>query len=1140
MFTRFARNFCACLFLLLIAFSLFPQVNAQTGTPLAEGQWYKIGITEEGIYRLSAAFLKKHGIIQSSTNPQHIRLYGQGGGMLPQPNNAPRPDGLQENAIFISGEEDGRFDSEDFILFYGQSPDHYQFQEESGQFSYQNNLYSDTVFYFITVDDEKGSRIADKQDEAVEQPLISHYTAIAAFEEDRHNLLNSGRRWLGHRFGNGAVQSFDLPLHDLIAGSPLHIRSAFVSASTTPPSFELTVNGTPAQKVSLPAIRDPKVYPYAEKGKLVEQETSLSTSRLSSLDQLQLQLSASGISGSAYLDYILVTASAQLRYRGNPLFFRSTESLLYPKVRYSLSGATDDLLIWDISNPQQAAAQLFQKEGEKLSFGSTADGLKKFAAFRPADTREPMNIRKVPVQNLRSDLSPEMVIVTHPNLLAEAERLAAFRRQQSDLRIKVVTTEQVYNEFSSGAQDVTAIRDYMRHLYSKGSSLKYLLLFGRGYFDYKNRTDHRFNMVPVYESRNFTDPVSSYVSDDYYGFLEEHEGEWEETETGNHSLEIGIGRLPLVTITEASQVVDKLIHYQNLPETRGSWRNKIAFIADDEDSNVHQEDAEKLAAIVREQWPAGNISKIYLGAYPQQTVPNGERSPETTKAIKHTVEEGVLLLNYTGHGSENLLTNEYVITQAGIDDWQNPHRLPVIVTATCEFGQHDNTVRSGGESMLLHPKGGAVALLTTARPVYSHTNFTINSAFYRNVFPEEGMEARRLGDIMRHTKNEGVPGTDVKNRNFILLGDPSMHIAFPDKKAMVTQLSEMEATTSASDTVLNALHEIKVSGVISDSRGLPDASFNGMLEAVVYEKPLTYQTIDSKSPVMQYSLQNDVIFRGQASVKEGHFSFNFIIPKSIRYTVGKGKISLYAIDSLSGADAGGGYSNFSIGGSSNTQPKDQTPPEISLFLNDSSFRSGDRIGRESILYATFADESGINITRNGPGEGIKATLDGQTTFLLNDYYMAAPDDYRRGYLQFPLQNLSPGLHTLSLSGRDTYNNLTRTEISFVVSGEEEFDIYRLYNYPNPVHDKTVFMVEHNRAGESLQLVLNLYDVKGTLLFSHETRVENSLPTIRLKEWDGRLNGGQKLPKGVYLFKVLLRSLTDGSVTERTEKLVILN
>ena len=1140
MLSRFARNCCACLFLLCNAFFLLPQANAQTSTPLAEGQWHKIGITQQGVYRLDARFLKKHGIIESSSNPQYIRLYGQGGGMLPQPNSAARPEGLQENALYISGEADGRFDSEDYILFYGQGPDHYQYQENSGQFSYQKNLYSDTVFYFITVDDEKGSRIAELPDLPVSQPLISQYTAMAALEEDKHNLLNSGRRWLGERFRSGSSQSYELPIYNLIPESTLHIRSAYVSASTKPSSFELHVNQAIAQKVSLPTIVDPGDYPYAEKGRLVERESTLNTSQLSSLHQLQLQLKADGVNGSVYLDYIFVTAKARLQYRGDALFFRSPESIQYPKVRYTISESTDDLFVWDITNPQQPARQLTKQQGAQLSFGSTANTLKEFVAFSLPDTHEPAVVRKVANQNLRADLSPEMIILSHPSLLAEAQRLASFRRQQSNLRVKVVTTEQVYNEFSSGAQDVTAIRDYMRHLYTKGTTLKYLLLFGRGYFDYKNRTNHQFNMVPVYESYNFTDPVASFVSDDYYGFLEEHEGEWAETEAGNHSLEIGIGRLPVVNTTEAREVVDKLIHYQTQPATLGSWRNKITFIADDEDKNIHQEDAERLAEIVEHTWPSGNISKIYLGAYPQQTLPNGERAPQAMEAINQAVEEGMLLLNYTGHGSENLLTNEYVVTQASIESWENHHRLPVIVTATCEFGQHDNTIRSGGEAMLLHPKGGAIALLTTARPVYSHTNYTINSAFYRNVFPQKGQEGKRLGDIMRYTKNEGVPGTDVKNRNFILLGDPSMPIVFPKVEAMVTELVEVEGSGNSSDTVLNALHEVKVRGIIPNSQGLADASFNGILEAVVYEKPLTYETIDSKSAVMQYSLQNDVIFRGQASVKEGHFTFNFKIPKSIRYTIGNGKISLYAIDSLSGTDASGQYNNFYLGGSSSSAVVDQTPPKISLFLNDSSFRSGDRIGKESILHAWFTDESGMNITRNGPGEGIKASLDGETTFLLNDYYMSAPDDYRRGYLQFPLAGLSPGVHTLTLTGRDTYNNMAKAEIKFIVSDEKEFDIYRLYNFPNPFRDKTAFVVEHSRPGESIQAILSVYDVKGTLLFSHQSEVNKSLPSIKLHDWDGKINGGQKLPRGVYLFKVLLRSLTDGSTTERTEKLVILN
>ncbi len=1135
MLNQFVKN-CSALFLIFLLPGYVLPLRAQNAPPLSQGQWFKIGVTQTGVYKLSAGYLQQHGIAGSSTNPQHIQLYGQGGGMLPQPNDAPRPQGLQENAIFVAGEADGRLDSQDYILFFAQGPDKYAYEPASGEFTYEKNIYSDTAFYFITIGPVPGKRMGQLPELSTSGPSLGTYTAYAALEEEKYNLLNSGRRWLSERFSAGTTQEYTLPLYQLKDQSNLQIKTAFVSTATSSSSFKVSVNGSLAQEIPLPIIKNPKENPYAEKGFLVEESTTI---KASGQEQLQLSIAYEGSNygATAYLDYVFATGTAHLNYKNTALQFRSLESLQYPEVQYELAGVASGIQLWDISAPQDVKIQPFSLQGNVLSFGSSSSTLREYVAFKDSDVQEPVSLKKVENQYLRGDKSPELVILTNPRLLAEAERLARFRRQYDGLAVKVVTTTQLYNEFSSGAQDLTAIRDYMRFLYPSGR-LRYLLLFGRGSFDYKKRKEKDYNLVPVYESYNFTDPVKSYASDDYYGFLEEEEGAWTENEEGNHSLDIGIGRLPVVDLQEARQVVDKLIHYQTSSEAFGSWRNNVLFIADDGDGNVHQRDAEKLAERAENAWPAANISKIYLGAFPQDKVANGERSPKAAEAIEEALNKGTFILNYTGHGSLDLLTNEYIITKAGIEKWQNKNRLPLVVTATCEFGQHDNIVRSGAESMLLNPTGGAIGLLTTARPVYSHTNFEINQAFYEFVFPAEGEPMHRLGDIVRQTKNKGATGTGVINRNFLLLGDPSMKLASPERRLSLQSLNnEPEATLA--DTLM-AFARVRANGVVTDSEGRPDVSFNGLLEAVVYEKPVSYETMETSAAKMQFSMRNNVIFRGKARVKEGAFSFLFTVPKSIRYTPGQGKISLYAVADDSTADASGQYNDFIIGNSKPNYTSDTRPPQIKLFLNDSSFVNGESVGKESWLLAYLSDESGINITNTGIHEGVVATLDGETTFLLNDYYSAATDDFTKGSLRFPLQGLAAGAHTLSITARDTYNNLAKTEIHFIVSDKGDFQIYSLLNYPNPFRGHTKFVVEHSRAGEPLEASLSIYNLKGQMLYKSSRSIESSLRRFTLQEWNGQGQGGQNLPEGIYLFKIVLRSLTDGSATEKTEKLVILN
>lgn len=1138
MLARFHPN--CCLLFLLLLLSLSNPAAAQSTASLSEGQWHKMGITQQGVYKLSQQFLQEEGIINATTNPQHIRIFGQGGGMLPQANSASRPDGLQENAIFVAGQADGTFDAQDFVLFYAQGPDRVEYNTHTQSFDYEKNIYSDTVWYFISVADEKGLRIATKENLPLSQPVINEYTAYAALEEDQVSLLKSGRNWLGDQFGYVKSKDYPLPLRHILPNSTLSIRAAFVGASTATSNFKVFVNEVLAHQQELAPIRDPNRNRYAEKGTRETKESEISTSGFDQHEQLNIRLEYEGSSsaGGAYLDYIFTTVRARLRYEGTPLFFRAPESMQYPLARFELKGAKQGLEIWDISKPQQASRQAYTLSDQGLHFGGASNKLREFVAFDPKEAPTPVKVKKVARQNLRADLSPELVILTHVSLLSEAERLAAFRRQHDGLKVKVVSTEQVYNEFSSGAQDISAIRDYMRHLYTKGGKLRYLLLFGRGYYDFKNRTDRAYNLLPVYQSFNSTHPVISYASDDYYGFLEEEEGSWEENDEGNHSLDIGIGRLPVISLSEARAVVDKLIRYQASPEALGSWRNKLLFVADDGDNNVHHQDSERLANIVHEKWPAANINKIFLGAYPQEKVANGARAPKVIEAINEAIERGALLINYTGHGSQNVLTSELVITKAIIDKWENFNQLPLVITATCEFGQHDDSERSGAEHMLLNPDGGAIGLFTAARPVYSHTNFEINSAFYEFAFNRESKGSRqRLGDIIRQTKNRGIPRTGVINRNFILLGDPSMRMSHPEKDINISKL-QYEADGSDADT-LGAYARVKATGSIVDGHGKIDASFNGMLEAVVYEKPAAYETIDPASPLMQFTIQNTLIFRGQASVEDGHFSFGFVVPKSIRYTLGKGKISLYAVDTTSHTDAGGEFNDFYIGGGSEAALADQSPPKIQIYLNDSSFRSGQMVGSKSMLLVDFQDESGINITDTGIREGVVATLDDQTSFLLNDYYIAAPDDYTKGHIQYPLQSLAAGAHTLTITARDAYNNIGQSKIHFVVGEGNTFEIYSLRNYPNPFRDRTRIVAEHSRAGEDLDVGLWIYNLEGRILHQEQHTILQSLRQVELPEWDG-MAAGKKLPPGVYLFKIMLRSLTDSSTTERIEKLVILN
>jgi hypothetical protein len=505
--------------------------------------------------------------------------------------------------------------------------------------------------------------------------------------------------------------------------------------------------------------------------------------------------------------------------------------------------------------------------------------------------------------------------------------------------VLVTTPDKIYHEFSSGRQDVTALRDFIKHLYDKSpSQLKSVLMFGKGSYDYKGHLKDNTNFVPTYESRNSLSPLETYSSDDYFGFLESHEGEWPETNALSNDLEIGVGRLPVKSLSEATAVVDKIIDYDNFPRSRGGWRKDIVFVADDGNNTdnfnrEHQRQANTLANEIETLTPSFNTRKVFLGTYTKIVKPNGEIIPAVNEKIQEEFYRGALIINYTGHGSEHVWADEKVLTDTEIKSLENERR-PFLVTATCEFGRQDNPYEiSTAELSIVKSKGGSIGLVTTARPVFSNNNYFLNQAFYDALFIRENGQYRTLGDVFRDTKNNSDAG--VGNRNFSLMADPSMTLALPRMDVAVTSLK----TKDGSDT-LKALSTIVVTGVVRDQEGDTIKNFNGVLDCILFDKQTDFVTIGKNNPAFSFKQWYNALYRGKATVQEGYFAFEFILPKNIAYEIGEGKMSLYAYDTTSMEDASGARDDFKIGGSQTNPQPDDTPPFIQLFMGDTTFSPG--------------------------------------------------------------------------------------------------------------------------------------------------------------------------------------------------------
>lgn len=1099
---------------------------------LAQGQWYKIGVTQSGVYRITADFLQKTGLDLSAVNPKNLRLFGNGGRMLPQANAVARPTDLIENAILIEGEADGRFDSQDAIVFYGQSP-HVIFYDSTAQrFRHEYNLYSDTTFYYLTWGTTAGLRISQRASVASGN-AISIYDDYGFVEQDQKNMVQSGREWYGDDFGLLiADRDYSFDWSNVVSNTTVIVTSAVMAAAQGATEFQVKLNGQSVGKQSVSGISSDR-YDYKGSENTSVFKTPYVTVANSALT-VTLSYNRNGIASAlGYLNYVGVEAKRTLRWGGKAFGFRSVESTAYATTTYQLSEVNEPITIWDITDPLKPLQQQNLLQSNQLTFGVTSTELRSFFAFSSKDYLEPTTIRAVANQDLRAVTNPNLIIITPPKFRAQAERLAAFRRTADKLSVVVASTEEVFNEFASGRPDPTALRDFVRYSYQSGT-LKYLLLFGDAKFDPKNRTtavaiNHLADYVPVYESRESLSPLYSYSSDDYFGFLEANEGEWAESYAGDHTLEIGIGRLPVKTEQEAQIVVDKLIRYEN-EKSLGAWRNVVTFVADDGDGDLHQSDADNLAQYLNANQPKWLTNKVFLDAFPQLAGTTGELAPQVNKVVNQAVGNS-LLVNYTGHGGESGWAQEQILTRADILGWSNYDKLSFFVTATCEFGRYDDpNLVSGAELALLNAKGGAVGLITTTRPVFANTNFLVNDAFYRAVFTPINGQMPRIGDVMRLTKNNSLSGRI--NRNFALLGDPSMQLAYPKQNVVLTKLNG-KAITEKLDT-LKALSKVTLEGEVRlPNTTTRNTAFNGTVFLTIFDKETTTTTLGNEGSKMTFKERKNVVIEGQVSLKNGAFTSTFTLPKDIIPALGKSKISFYA-QATNGQDAAGVFENILIGSSSTLA--DNQPPVIKAFLDNEQFVNGSTISAKPTLIAKLSDDTGLNLSLNS----MTATLDDTVTIVLNPYFQTTVDDFKAGEIQYSFKNVVEGNHRLVINVRDVNNNPAKATLDFTVAMEPNTRLRNVRCYPNPFKETTAFEFEHDFDGQDVEVTLDIYNAAGQRLRRLQLTDYRSVSPFTQLSWDGSNDSIQKIATGLYFYRIFARSIQTNTTASGGGKVMFSN
>jgi hypothetical protein len=1103
---------------------------------LTNGDWYKFAVDTTGVFRIDRNLLQQIGVSTQNLDPRKIHIYGNGGNLLPEINSRFRYQDLQENAIYIEGEDDGSFDANDFILFYAKGPHDWEVNPATGDARHRQNIYSDKAYYFITVDNSDGKRIQPAT--VVSQPATTQITTFddyIFYEQETVSLFAAGRRWLGEDFSIENDRTFEIPFPNAVTGEDINVtvRAAAVSALTS--SMNVSANGQDLFTMTFFGNNP---------GSLIlatDQIRSAQLSNTSNTISVAMSYSNAGNpSARAYLDYIEVVGKKNLTVNDFQFGFRSFDAAnTNDVVEYQIQNANAIFQVWDVTDIINVT-RIGNESTSNFSFKANGGELREYVVLHSNDffTPEALPNPRVENQNIHAIRDVNYLFITVPELAPQVQRLAEYHEENSGLSTEIVFVEDIYNEFASGSPDITGIRDFIKYVYDNNTTednkLKFVCFFGDASYDYKDRITNNNNVVPVYQSDQSYSLAFSFVTDDFFAMMGDNDGSMSSSDT----IDLATGRIPVTTVSEAQIVVDKMLSYYDRTAL-GDWRNTITLVSDDIDATTDesiQVGVERIADDIKDNKPIFNVNKIFADTFVQQNSSGGERYPDVQEAITTAIERGTLIFDYFGHGGEDGFAAERFLDVPQVQSFQNEHTLPLFITVTCEYSRFDNPSRiTGGELTFLNPNGGAASMITTTREVFISVGQNFNERLIANLLEFNGGDLT-ISEALIKTKNEV---SNFQKYFIYYFGDPAMKLAIPEPDVRITRMNGVDITQSL-DT-LKALSRVNFEGVVTDPNGNVLTDFNGRLSTTVFDKPIDKVTLDNDNFGVNIVLdsQESKLFRGQSTVQNGAFSFEFIVPRDIRIAFGNGKLSFYAEN---GEEDRNGFNNdIIVGGIDETAPSDTVGPDIQLFMNDESFIDGANTNSSPNLIANLADPSGINTSVTAVDHDIVAILDGDESnpIILNDFYQTELDDFTRGKVVFRLRDLAVGPHTLKLKAWDTYNNSSESMINFVVVSDASITLDNVLNYPNPFVNYTEFWFNHNKPNESLEVQVQIFTISGKLIKTINQQVTTTGNLARSITWNGLDDFGNKIGKGVYVYKLKVKSTVSNLSAEKYEKLVIL-
>ncbi len=1087
---------------------------------LAQGEWYKIATKNAGVYKIDIAFLNSVGMNTTNLNSSTIAIFSGANKVLPEDCTSQVIDDLTENAIFVNDGNDGIFNGNDYLLFYASDVNYWEKDSINNSFKHVINFYSNNNYFYITTK-PNAKRITNAVQPSVANFQTDEYQFRYAMEEETTNLINSGKQWVGQQFsqlpGFALTKSYPVLVENKLPNANLTVKAVVAARGGSASSFNISVNGVGNQTVSVPPVSGNVLDVYAQMSAFTGNYTSTSVNANVNFSYLPNAATTQG-----WLDYFEVFTKCKIKIADQKqLIFNDWATVASNRItQFSIQAlATKIPTVWEITNNQFPINNILTQSNDIYSFINGTSYLKEYILFYENAAITPIFIEKVINQNLHASSPLDYLIITHPTFLTVANKIADFHRSNG-IVVKVVGIKEIYNEFGGGQPDISAIRNFCKMYFDKfqltAKPLKNLLLLGDASYDYSNRITNNTNYLPTWQSESSFHPLTSYMTDDYYGYLSDQDDI--NNNLAPNLLDIGIGRLPINTIAEGETYLQKMLDY-NSNTAKGAWRNDLHFIADDEDGNLHLNDAEQIQQTAAAANEAFLNKKIYLDTYQQISTSAGSRYPLVNNAINNAVNAGSLIVNYNGHGGNTRLGDEAILDLDMVNSWSNKFKLPLFITATCDFAAFDQPqLKSIGESLLLRSNGGAIALMTTTRVVFAYSNRIINDNYLRIALAKNANGSyKNLGEANKDAKNYTIQnsGDAVNNRKFTLLGDPYLTLTYPKYNVVTKKVNGRNYTTIA-DTIL-ANKTIKIEGEVLTANGTFANNLNGIVNIAILDKPVLVNTLanDATSVRTSINTEGNILFKGSATVQNGRFSIDFIAPKDLQVAYGLGSILYYFYnDTLDG----NGRNRLMIGGVSNLNSTDPNGPSIKAYLNDTKFINGGLTNQNPLLVVLLADSSGINQSGVGIGHDITAVLDNDNNnvIVLNDFYQADINDYKKGKIRYQLPKLLPGNHSITIKVWDVFNNSSSLTLDFVVGDDGRFEVNRFFNYPNPFTTKTSFWWEHNKPTEEISVQVDILTVSGKLV-KQLIGQTSSMGNLNCElVWDGLDTYGNRVATGVYV------------------------